>query len=408
MTIAIKRSARASVLTLVLLFMDHGVAQSSQAAPAAAAAVAIKDIELSYKRDPRQVDPYRGVGPWASGPSYAGATAQSTVETVARAIDSRGQPVTASLEWIPSDSEMVTVSPNRGDHVEITVHKVGESHLQIKAGGFSKELVVKAIAAGKFLVFQITPPVPAKADRAASSQISPALKSKQAQLSYALGMRLARTLQKQSIELDPDLVKRGIKDALADGQALMSEEQAHMTLIGVQTELGITEAAVERKVLADKNKKEGEVFLGHNKKQGGVVTLPSGLQYRILKAGAGTTPTLTDTVTCKYRGLLLDGAEFDNKLSSSLTFPVSRVIKGWQEALTLMPVGSRWRLFVPSDLAYGVRGMPRAKIPPNAVLVFDVELLAVNESNASRQTTGVAGTPTASDVVAALKKVEAR
>ena len=381
MIIGIMRTSQA--LTVFFL-LASGIAQSSQ--EAAPTASTIKDIQLSYKRDPRQVDPYRGIGAWATGPSYAGATAQDTVETVALAVDAKGQPVTASLEWIPSDPEMVTVSPSQGDHVKITVHKTGESQLKITAPGFSKELVVKANSAGKFIVFEITQPAPAKPHGAAAGEISPTLTSKEEQLSYAVGMRLAKTLQKQSLKVDPDLVKQGINDALSGGQTLMSEQQAHIMLIGLQTELSITDSAMEKKLIADKNKKEGEDFLAQNKKKDGIVTLPSGLQYKVIKAGDGKKPTATDVAVCHYRATLLDGTEFDNSYKKRHTvpvnFPVQSVIKGWQEALQLMPAGSKWQLFVPPDLAYGNKGVPRANIPPNATLVFEVELLSIKEPNA--------------------------
>ena len=397
----IRGFARTSFLALTVFFLSpYGVAYSSQGTAPPSSTTAVKDIQLSYKRDPRQVDPYRGIGPWASGPSYAGATAQDTVETVARAVDATGQPVTASLEWIPSDPEMVTVSPGEGDHVKITVHKTGESRLKITAQGFSKELVVKATSAGKFIVFEISPPTPAKPRGSSATEISPALKSKDQQLSYAVGMRLARTLQKQSLKADPDLVKQGIQDALAGGETLMSDEQAHIILLGVQTELSITEATLAKKVLAEKNKKDGEEFQTQNKKKDGVVTLPSGLQYKIIKAGGGKKPTETDVALCNYRGTLLDGTEFDNsskhKGGGPVSFPLKGVIKGWQEALSLMPAGSKWQLVVPSELAYGDKGVPKANIPPNATLLFEVELLSVQgpRTEAPPTTATVRGTET--------------
>lgn len=366
----------------VFFLLTCGVAQSTQEVAPPASTAAVTDIQLSFKRDPRVVDPYRGVGPWVSGPNYAGATAQDTVETVARAVDAKGQPLNATLEWTPSDPEMVTVSPSQGAHVRITVHKVGQSQLKIKAQGFSKDLVVKATSAGKFLVFEITQPAPTKPGGAAK-EISPALKTKEEQLSYAVGMRLAKTLQKQSLRVDADLVKQGIQDALSGGQTLMSEEQAHVMLVGVQTELSITEASFEKKVLADKNKKDGEQFLAQNEKKDGIVTLPSGLQYKVIKAGDGKKPTASDVAVCRYRGTLLDGTEFDNSSKhrggGPVTFPLNGVIKGWQEALQLMPAGSKWQLFVPPDLAYGERGVPRVNIGPNATLIFEVELLSVKE-----------------------------
>jgi FKBP-type peptidyl-prolyl cis-trans isomerase len=194
-------------------------------------------------------------------------------------------------------------------------------------------------------------------------------------------------------------------------------------LVGLQNELSLTEVTLEKKVLADKNKKAGEEFLAQNKKKDGVVTLPSGLQYKVIKAGDGKKPTAADVAVCRYRGALLDGTEFDNsskrKGGGSISFPVKGVIKGWQEALQLMPAGSRWQLFVPSDLAYGERGVPRANIGPNATLVFEVELLSVNDQGnqassvaATAQTAEPALTPEQADAVkkalqAAEKKEEA-
>jgi len=196
---------------------------------------------------------------------------------VARAVNASGQPVTASLEWIPSDPEMVTVSPSQGDHVKITVHKAGESQLKITAQGFSKELVVKATSAGKALVFQITPPMPAKPNGPAAMGMNPALKDRKAQLSYAAGMRMAKTLRKQSVEVDPELVKQAIKDVISGGPTLMTDDQVQIALMGVESQLNMTEATLERQKIAEKNKQLGEQFLAANKNKEGVVTLPSGL-----------------------------------------------------------------------------------------------------------------------------------
>jgi len=402
---------RTSFLALTVFFLlTCGVAQSSQEGAPPASTAAVTDIQLSFKRDPRVVDPYRGIGPWVSGPNYAGATAQDTVETVARAVDANGQPLNATLEWTPSDPEMVTVSPSQGAHVRVTVHKVGQSQLKIRAQGFSKDLVVKATSAGKFLVFEITQP--ATKPGGAAKEISPALKTKEEQLSYAVGMRLAKTLQKQSLRVDADLVKQGIQDALSGGQTLMSEEQAHVMLVGVQTELSITEASFEKKVLADKNKKDGEQFLTQNGKRDGVVTLPSGLQYKVIKAGDGKKPTAADVAVCSYRATLLDGTEFDNSSKhrggGPVTFPLKGVIKGWQEALQLMPAGSKWQLFVPPDLAYGERGVPRVNVGPNATLIFEVELLSVKElvNKAPPMSTSTQATPTTEQTEAVKKALQ--
>ncbi len=135
------------------------------------------------------------------------------------------------------------------------------------------------------------------------------------------------------------------------------------------------------KAAAETNKKEGEAFLAANKANGGVVVLPSGLQYKVLTQGTGPKPVASDTVVCNYRGTLIDGKEFDSsyKRGQPATFPVSGVIKGWTEALQLMPVGSKWQLFIPPDLAYGDRGAS-SDIGPGATLIFEVELLSIQKN----------------------------
>jgi FKBP-type peptidyl-prolyl cis-trans isomerase len=190
---------------------------------------------------------------------------------------------------------------------------------------------------------------------------------------------------------------QGVKDTLFGGKTLMTTEQALAALEGLQTDQRIVEAGSNRKAVAEKNKREGEAFLAANKTKEGVVTLPSGLQYKIVKAGEGKKPTADDTVVCQYRGTFIDGREFDSsyKRKAPLSFPVKAVIKGWTEALQLMPEGSRWQLFVPSDLAYGERGAgggggKRAggtrpqTVGPNATLVFELELVSIQEASPGR------------------------
>jgi FKBP-type peptidyl-prolyl cis-trans isomerase FklB len=346
---------------------------------------AVGDIQLTYKRDPRLVDPYRGQGPWVAGPGYSGATAQDRVVTRARTLDPKGQPVAATLRWVPSDPAMVTVSPAEGGEVTIAVHKDGESRLKVEAAGFARELTVRARRQATFLVFEIVPaaaPSPPSADAA----MSPALGGQKQQVSYAVGLNLARTLQKQSVPVDPDLVRQGFVDAMSGGPTLMSEEQAHLLLISVETEIDVTDAQLERKRTAEKNRAAGERFLAENRDRPGVVALPSGLQYRVITAGQGRKPTLDDVAVCHYQGRFLDGTEFDSsyrrKAHEPVRFPVKGIIKGWQEALQLMPAGSKWELFVPPDLAYGERGAPRSRIGPNTTLVFEVELLSVEPPGA--------------------------
>jgi len=199
--------------------------------------------------------------------------------------------------------------------------------------------------------------------------------------SYALGMNLGTNLHKQSVPVDPNILLRGLKDALAGGKTALTEEQARAALMEVQNEMRKKQQA-EMQAAGEANKKEGDAFLAANKTKDGVVTLPSGLQYKILTQGTGPKPTATDSVVCNYRGTLINGTEFDSsyKRGEPATFPVSGVIKGWTEALQLMPVGSKWQLFVPSDLAYGERS-PGPEIAPDSTLIFEVELLSIQSKS---------------------------
>ncbi len=196
-------------------------------------------------------------------------------------------------------------------------------------------------------------------------------------ISYGIGVGVARNLKMQEIQVDLDAVMQGMKDTLSGGKLLITETDLQKTMTDFQS--GLTQKQLQaRQAEAEKNKKEGEVFLAANAAKQGVVTLPSGLQYKILKAGDGRKPTAADAVECHYRGYLIDGTEFDSSYQRGTpsTFKVTGVIPGWTEALKLMPVGSKWQLFVPSQLAYGAAGAGRT-IGPNATLVFEVQLLAV-------------------------------
>jgi FKBP-type peptidyl-prolyl cis-trans isomerase len=195
-----------------------------------------------------------------------------------------------------------------------------------------------------------------------------------ARVSYAIGMSMGRTLQRQGIEVDVNLVARGVKDVLS-GPTLLTPEQVQETLTAFQKEF----AAKQRKMreeAAAKNKTDGEAFLATNKTSKGVIALPDGLQYIVITNGNGTLPGSNDVVTVNYRGKLLDGTEFDSsyKRGQPAQFPIGNVIHGWTEALQQMKVGSKWQLFIPAPLAYGEQGRPG--IPPNSVLIFEVELLA--------------------------------
>jgi FKBP-type peptidyl-prolyl cis-trans isomerase FklB len=203
------------------------------------------------------------------------------------------------------------------------------------------------------------------------------LKTDKDKASYAVGLSVGKSLQKESIDVDPMIVEQGLKDALAGGKTLMTDEEAKAAMTALRV---VAQKNQEAKMAqaGDANKQEGDAFLAANKAKDGVVTLPSGLQYKILTAGTGAKPTAADTVICNYKGTLINGKEFDasSKHGGPATFPVSGVIKGWTEALQLMPVGSKWQLFIPPDLAYSQRGAG-GDIGPGATLIFEVELVSI-------------------------------
>jgi FKBP-type peptidyl-prolyl cis-trans isomerase FklB len=208
----------------------------------------------------------------------------------------------------------------------------------------------------------------------------PELQTEKDKFSYALGMNIGTNLHRQAVSVDPDILMRGLKDSLAGGQTLLTEEEARAAIMQVQGEVR-KQQQEKLQAQGEANKKEGEAFLAANKTKEGVVTLPDGLQYKILQAGTGPKPTTGESVTVNYRGTLVNGTEFDSSYKRGLpaTFPVTGVIKGWTEALQLMPVGSKWQLFIPADLAYGERGP--GDIGPNSTLIFEVELLKIAEKN---------------------------
>jgi len=227
-----------------------------------------------------------------------------------------------------------------------------------------------------------TPKAPVKKVGTAtkSAAAAPALTTRKQKFSYALGMNIGtgykQGLDKQGVEFDPALVAAGVKDALLGGKTRLTQEQAQAVLTEVKTEVG-KRLQEQAKAAGAKNKVDGEAFLTANKTKEGVVTLPSGLQYKILTEGKGPKPAASDSVVCNYRGTLVNGTEFDSsyKRGQPATFGVSQVIKGWTEALQLMPVGSKWQLFIPSNLAYGERGP--GEIGPDSTLIFEVELMSI-------------------------------
>ncbi len=201
------------------------------------------------------------------------------------------------------------------------------------------------------------------------------LKSQKEKMSYIIGMDMGKNLKNQSIDIDQAAFARGIKDALSGGKSSLTDEEIRQTMTVFQKEM-----MAKNQALGEKNRKEGEAFLAGNKKKQGVITLPSGLQYKVINAGKGRKPKPTDTVTVHYRGTLIDGTEFDSsyRRGQPATFPVNGVIPGWTEALGLMQEGAKWQIFVPSNLAYGERGTG-GQIGPNATLIFEVELVSIQE-----------------------------
>jgi FKBP-type peptidyl-prolyl cis-trans isomerase FklB len=203
------------------------------------------------------------------------------------------------------------------------------------------------------------------------------LKTDKDKQSYAIGVNIAKTMKKDGVEVNTVVVARAMRDVLNGAKVQMTDEEMEATLKALAADLKGKQDAKLAAVGAA-NKTAGEAFLAANKSKEGVVALPSGLQYKILKAGSGPKPAATDSVVCNYKGTLLDGKEFDSsyKRGQPVTFPVAGVIKGWTEALQLMPVGSKWELFIPAELAYKDRQMG-PDITPGSTLEFEVELLSI-------------------------------
>jgi FKBP-type peptidyl-prolyl cis-trans isomerase FklB len=229
----------------------------------------------------------------------------------------------------------------------------------------------------------------------AAAKVPFTLKTGKDKQSYAIGVNIGKTMKRDGVNVDTSVVARGIRDALAGGKVLMTDEEIKATLTALSTELKKNQDEKQR-ITGAANKSAGEAFLATNKAKDGVVTLPSGLQYKIVKEGTGPKPTAADTVVCNYKGTLINGTEFDSsyKRGQAATFPVGGVIKGWTEALQLMPVGSKWELFVPSELAYGPQSRS-AEIGPNSTLIFDVELLSIQPKVAPPTTPGPGVPPVA-------------
>ncbi|MBB6610068.1 FKBP-type peptidyl-prolyl cis-trans isomerase [Pontibacter sp. Tf4] len=196
----------------------------------------------------------------------------------------------------------------------------------------------------------------------------------QEKISYIIGRDMAGNLKKQGIDVNPDAFIKGMKEAIEGKPSTLSQAEVQEAMMQLQQEMGAKQGAA-----ASENKQAGEAFLAENKNKEGVKTLPSGLQYEVLKEGSGKSPSASDKVTTHYHGTLIDGTTFDSSYERGqpATFPVNGVIAGWTEALQLMKEGAKWRLYIPSDLAYGSQGAGDV-IGPNAALIFDVELISVH------------------------------
>jgi FKBP-type peptidyl-prolyl cis-trans isomerase len=210
-----------------------------------------------------------------------------------------------------------------------------------------------------------------------SAQDQPVLKTKKDKMSYAIGLEMGKGVKDQGFDVDPALIAMGIKDALSGGKPLLTDEEFRTIIADVQEEMKQKQMQALEEEAAE-NKKQGEAFLAANTKKDGVVTLPSGLQYKVITAGQGKKPVETDTVLCNYKGTFIDGTEFDSSAQAGkpAAFDLKGIIPGFKEALLLMPVGSKWQLFIPSNLAYGERGAGNV-IGPNSMLIFEVELVSI-------------------------------
>jgi FKBP-type peptidyl-prolyl cis-trans isomerase len=239
---------------------------------------------------------------------------------------------------------------------------------------------------------------PTRGQNAAKKTPAPlTLKTEKDKVSYAIGVsegkRLQQGIKQGDVDVDSAILLRAIKDMLTGGKQVMTDQEIQTTLTTLQAEVH-KKQEIKQQLAAETAKKEGDVFLADNKTKEGVITTASGLQYKVLEEGTGPKPNPGDMVTVNYRGTLLNGSEFDNsyKRGQPASFAVGQVIRGWTEALQLMPVGSKWQLFIPSDLAYGPRGAGPG-IGPNSTLIFEVELLSIQPKVAPVTVPPAATTP---------------
>jgi len=211
------------------------------------------------------------------------------------------------------------------------------------------------------------------------------LKTDTDRINYAVGYRLGADFKRQDVEVNGAVLLKAIEDAVSGGKPMMDAQEQRATLVTLQQRMAAAQKEKQTNQGAE-NLEKGKAFLAENGKKEGVTTLPSGLQYKELTAGEGKSPGATDSVTVHYRGMLIDGKEFDSshKRNKPATFQLNRVIKGWGEGLQLMQEGDKWELYIPSELAYGSRGAGN-RIPANSALVFEVELISVNTTEAAEK-----------------------
>jgi FKBP-type peptidyl-prolyl cis-trans isomerase len=239
--------------------------------------------------------------------------------------------------------------------------------------------VAVAVAAGAQ-----QPGQPAQQPAAQSAQPAPGKpESPQDRFSYAIGVNVGRSMKANDIQVNTDLLLKGLRDALAGGQILLTDEEMQTAVQSVQQQV-MKQQEEKQKAAGETNKVEGEAFLMKNKERPEVKTTASGLQYEVLKEGTGASPKATDQVTVHYTGTLMDGTKFDSSVDRGqpATFTLNQVIPGWTEGVQLMKVGAKYKLYIPAALGYGERGAPGSPIGPNAALIFEVELLGIGQPEA--------------------------
>jgi len=205
------------------------------------------------------------------------------------------------------------------------------------------------------------------------------LKTQKDSVSYAIGAQIGQNFKTQSVEVDPSVLAAAINDVASGKKLLLTEEQSQAIMMAYQTQL-MAKQEEKRKADGEKQKEAGQKFLAENKSKAGVQTTATGLQYKVIKMGTGPKPLATDKVKCHYKGTLIDGKQFDSSIDRGepAVFPVTGVIPGWTEVLQLMPVGSKWQVFIPSELGYAERGAGE-DIGPNATLIFEIELISIEK-----------------------------